>query len=210
MSGTTNRKGTAEIPLTMAESESLSAAESLVDLTSDDESVLEKPLVCVLWVAKDDQRKPLGPSRLLTLDLWTKTFAQAVVHLNKKVELFFSGKHTTNSTISYRAKPCKMVSKAHDVPKGFPNCIDFAECDSEEAYNSFLELMRLNLTQMKRGQEPVVQIVAIISPEPIAAVGDQGVDILGAADSDDITEDVTRKVFPFRFQADLDRDKLTG
>jgi hypothetical protein len=203
MSGTANRKGIAEIPPT-------AAAESVVDLTSDDEDVLQNPLVCVLWVVKVRERHPLSPAKLFTLDLWTKTFAQAVAHLNEKIECLFHAKHIANSTIDYRARPFKVISKAHDLPKGFPKCNDFAECDSEEAYDSFLHLMRLNLAQMKKGHEPVVQIIAIISPEPIAAVEDQSVVILGAADSDNDMENVTRKVFPFRLQADLDRDKIAG
>lgn len=152
---------------------------SRLDLSSDDE---ELPLVCVLWVAKAGQRKPVGSYLLETIDLLNMTYPQFVARFDKAVSVKCGGKDTANTTIQYSAKPCKAAAKSTEFPKGFPNCIDFAKCDSNEAYQSFLELVRINLAQMKRGTKPVIQLVATIVQNPVTAVEDQGVvttDIVG-------------------------------
>jgi hypothetical protein len=177
------------------------------DLTSDDEE-LPLPLVCVVWVAKAGQRKPVGSYLLETVDLLSMTYPQFVARFDKAVSTKCGAKDTTNTTISYRAKPCKAAAKSTDFPKGFPNCVDFAEFDSTDAYESFRELVRMNLTQMKKGTKPVIQLVATIAQNPVAAGEDQGVVTTGNAGSDgDIIGSPGRQVFPFRLRADSDRHK---
>src|SRR5271170_1318691 len=136
MSGLAKGKGKADIP-TATDSESLSATEIDADLNSDDEDeVDETSLMCVIWIVKSGQRKPLVSTSLMAIKLFTMTFDEAIDHLNKKVSSICSAKYTADSTIAYQAKPCKVASKAHELPKGFPNCIGFSTCDTEDAYDS--------------------------------------------------------------------------
>jgi hypothetical protein len=176
------------------------------DITSDPEDVpTQKPLVCVLWIAKAGQRKPAGYC-LDTIDIWGMTYPQFVVRLNALVCSKGGVKNATNVDIQYSAKACKMAAKATELPKGFPVCLDFATCDSAEAYHCFLQLIRLNLAQMRTGTEPVIQIIGMISPKPAAAVPVQDASTTGAevcdggiGDNDtDIIGSPTRKVSPFR------------
>jgi hypothetical protein len=192
MSGSGKGKQTARIPNAM-DSESVSATE--VDLKSDDDEdeMNDTSLMCIVWVAKYGQRKPFTTA-LITVKLFALTFDEAIEHLDQKVKATCSAKFTADSTIAYQAKPCKVASKAHDLPKGFPNCIGFSNCDTEDAYISFLKLIQINIAQMKKGTEPIVQIIATVSPKPIEGGEDQSVVILEASESGDGTEGA-RKVF---------------
>src|SRR5271154_3948863 len=211
MSGSGKGKEKAVIPAA-TDSESVSETEIDVDLRSDDDEseVDDTSFMCVMWIAKSGQRKPLL-SALVTVKLFAMTFDEAIEHLNNKVLSSCSAKYTADSTITYQARTCKVASKAHDLPKGFPNCIDFSKCDTEDAYISFLKLIQINIAQMKKGTEPIVQIIATVSPKPIEGAEDQSVVILEASDSGDGTEGGTaRKVFPFRLRANADCDPVTG
>ena len=211
MSGSGKGKQTAHIP-DATDSGSVSAAEIDADLSSDDDEdeVDNTPLMCVVWIAKSGQRKPFTTA-LVTAKLFALTFDEAIELLNQKVKTTCSAKFTADSTIAYQAKPCKVASKAQDLPKGFPNCIGFSKCDTEDAYISFLKLIQINIAQMKKGTEPIVQIIATVSPKPIEEAEDQSVVSLEASDSGNGTEGGTaRKVFPFRLRANADCDPVTG
>ena len=213
MSGSGKGKQKAQIPDVMdLESVSATATEIDADLRSDDDEdeIDDTSLMCIVWVGKSGQRKPFTTA-LITVKLFALTFDEAIGHLNQKVKTHCSAKFTADSTIAYQAKPCKVASKAHDLPKGFPNCIGFSKCDTEDAYISFLKLLQINIAQMKKGTEPIVQIIATVSPKPIEEGEDQSVVVLEASDSDDGTEGGTaRKVFPLRLRSNVDCDPVTG
>ena len=175
-------------------------ADISTDLTSDEGIPPPKSLVCVLWTAKAGQRKPLGAYCLETVNLWSMKYPDFIAHFDSLVISKCGAKETTNATIRYSVKACKMAAKATDLPKSFPNCIDFTTCDCAEAYDSFLELVRLYLAQMKTGTQPVIQVVGSILQNSAAAREGQDVVSTGLADcilddNNDITESPARKVF---------------
>jgi hypothetical protein len=192
MSGLGKGKQIARIP-DATDSESVSATE--VDLKSDDDKdeMNDTSLMYIVWVAKYGQWKPFTTA-LITVKLFVLTFDEAIEHLDQKVKATCSTKFTADSTIAYQAKLCKVASKAHDLPKGFPNCIGFSNCDTEDTYISFLKLIQINIAQMKKRTEPIIQIIATVSPKPIEGGEDQSVVILEASESGDVTEGA-RKVF---------------
>jgi len=167
-------------------------------MSDDDDTIAPKSLVCVLWIFKTGQRKPVASFSLVPANLFGMTYPQAVTFFDKKVSLNCSTKYTSDSAISFRATTCKLASKAHDPPKGFPDFVEFSEWNSEEAYDTFLQFVRANLVQMKKGQELIIRVIALLAPKPAAAVGDQGMVDLDANQSDASTNgEVARKVFPF-------------
>ena len=178
-------------------------ADISTDLTSSDEDIpLRNPLVCVLWMVKAGQRKPLGYC-LDTVDLWSMTYTQFIIRLDSLVNSKCGSKETANATIRYNIKACKAAAKATDLPKGFTNCVDFMTCDCAEAYSSFLELVRLNLAQMKKGTQPVIQVVGSILQNSAAVIEHQDVVTDGVArcnltDDNDISESPIRKVISNR------------
>lgn len=194
------RKGTEKDTASVIESNSPTAEDNTdisTDLTSDEDIPPQKSLVCVLWTAKAGQRKPLGAYCLETVNLWSMTYPDFIAHFDSLVISKCGAKETTNATIRYSVKACKMAAKATDLPKGFPNCIDFTTCDCADAYDSFLELVRLNIAQMKTGTQPVLQVVGCISA---AAMEGQDIVTTGLAecvldDDNDATESQARKVF---------------
>jgi len=188
------RKGKAPVVTTQPDSE---VGTSSIEEESEVEDLLHKPLVVVVWAIRAGQKRPLGSYSLETIDMFRMTYSEFIVKLN----LVVSSKHpkdAKDSTIRFAARACKMASKATELPKGFPKCLDFVDLDSEDDYESFRELVELNLEQMKAGS-PVVQVVGTIAPKPVVEEEQEAIPIERSESDED--GDRGRNVFPFEFKA---------
>jgi len=199
------RKGKAVITPTQPESasETSSTQPNVTEEEPEEEEILTKPLVVVLWAAKAGQKRPVGSYSLETIDMFRMTYSEFIVRLCQVL----SSKHpkdTKDATIRFAAKACKSAAKATELPKGFPKCLDFVDIDSDEGYESFRELVELNCEQMKSGA-PVIQLLGTIAPKPVIEEEETVATERSASDEDD---DPGRKVCPFRFKTDSDCDEI--